>query len=46
MNNAAAPFWLRACAWLAVALAGLGVLLLYTRPDFLVMVADQLWACF
>ena len=46
MNKAAAPFWLRACAWLAVVLASLGVLLLYTRPDFLVMVADQLWACF
>lgn len=24
----------------------LGVFALYTRPDFLVTLADQLWACF
>lgn len=27
-------------------LLSLGVLLLYTQPDFLIMVADQVWACF
>jgi hypothetical protein len=30
----------------AALLASLGVLLLYTRPDFLVLVAEQVWACF
>jgi hypothetical protein len=33
--------------WLALAAAALaGVFALYTRPDFLVTLADQLWACF
>jgi len=30
---------------LAVA-AALGVFALYTRPDFLLTLADQIWACF
>lgn len=37
---------LRAAAWSAALAAALGVFLLYTRPDFLVMVANQVWACF
>jgi len=33
--------------WLgAVALALAGVFALYTRPAFLVTLADQIWACF
>ncbi len=33
--------------WWTVALAALaGVFALYTRPEFLVSLADQLWACF
>ena len=32
--------------WLAAVAALLGVFALYTRPDFLVVLADQLWACF
>jgi hypothetical protein len=41
------PAWLIQSAACATAvLASLGVLLLYTRPDFLLMVADQVWACF
>lgn len=32
-------------ASLAVGVLG-GVFLLYTRPDFLVQMANQLWACF
>ncbi|WP_185878875.1 hypothetical protein [Variovorax sp. MHTC-1] len=33
--------------WLgAAALALLGVFALYTRPGFLVTLADQIWACF
>lgn len=41
------PAWLiRSAAAAAAVLASLGVLLLYSRPDFLRMVADQVWACF
>jgi hypothetical protein len=32
--------------WAGVALALLGTLSLYNRPDFLVNLADQLWSCF
>ena len=33
--------------WLAAAVTGLvGVFALYTRPGFLVMMIDKLWACF
>jgi len=32
--------------WVGVTLALLGTLALYRRPDFLVGLADQLWACF
>ena len=35
-----------ALAWLAATLLLLAVFGLYTRPDFLVSLADQLWACF
>lgn len=33
-------------AWGAAFAASLGVFALYTRPQFLVTLADQLWACF
>jgi hypothetical protein len=33
--------------WVALTLAALaGVFALYTRPDFLVQLSNQLWACF
>ena len=32
--------------WAAVALVLLGVFLLYLRPDFLVQMSNQIWACF
>lgn len=32
--------------WAAVLLALAGAWSLYTRPDFLVNLADQLWSCF
>ena len=32
--------------WSLAITAPLAVFALYTRPDFLVMMADQLWACF
>jgi hypothetical protein len=39
--------WLiRSAAGAAAVLASLAVLMLYTQPDFLIMVADQVWACF
>ena len=36
----------KALLWIGVALALLGTLALYNRPDFLVNLADQLWSCF
>jgi hypothetical protein len=37
----------KARVWWCVALVALaGVFALYTRPEFLVSLADQLWACF
>ncbi len=41
MRRAAKP-WL----WALVLAALAGVFTLYTRPDFLVQMANQLWACF
>ena len=40
------PLAIKALAWAAVALALLGTLTLYQRPEFLVNLADQLWSCF
>lgn len=32
--------------WGAAAAVLMGVFALYTQPDFLVTLADQIWACF
>jgi len=32
--------------WALAILASLGVFFLYTRPDFLFTLANQVWACF
>ncbi len=32
--------------WALVVAALLGVFTLYTRPEFLLTLADQVWACF
>lgn len=40
------PLVVKALIWAGVALALLGTLALYNRPDFLVNLADQLWSCF
>ncbi len=32
--------------WALAIIASLGVFALYTRPDFLVTLANQIWACF
>ena len=38
---------LRQCALTALALAALAaVFLMYTRPDFLLQLSNQIWACF
>lgn len=36
----------RLALWSATAVALLGVFYLYTQPDFLVQLANQVWACF
>ena len=36
----------RLALWAAVITASLGVFSLYTRPEFLFTLADQLWSCF
>lgn len=46
MSLSSRPRVLRAAAWAAVLAAALGVLALYSRPEFLVLIADQVWACF
>lgn len=40
------PLAVQAMVWAAVALALLGTLTLYQRPEFLVSLADQVWSCF
>jgi hypothetical protein len=40
------PLARQSAVWALVALALLATLALYTRPDFLVQLADQLWSCF
>ena len=36
----------KATLWAAVVVTLLSVFALYTRPDFLVTLANQVWACF
>ena len=38
--------WHRAWAYIAALCVLLAVFSLYTRPDFLVPLANQIWACF
>jgi hypothetical protein len=40
------PLASKVMLWAIVALALLGTLMLYQRPDFLVNLADQVWSCF
>jgi len=40
------PLAIQILVWSAVALALLGTLTLYQRPEFLVSLADQVWSCF
>lgn len=38
--------WRRTLAWALALLVLLAVFALYAQPGFLIMLADQLWACF
>lgn len=40
------PLVIRALVWAAVLVALAGAWSLYSRPGFLVNLADQLWSCF
>ena len=42
----AAPTWRRLLAWLLALGLLLGVFALYLQPDFMVQLAQQVWACF
>ena len=37
---------MQTAAWLGGTVALLGVFALYMQPDFLVVLANQVWACF
>ena len=39
------PAYRRMTIWLVVSLALAGVFALYVQPDFMVLLADQVWAC-
>lgn len=39
-------FWHRALPWGVLALVMAGVVWLYQRPEVLIMLSEQLWACF
>lgn len=40
------PLWQRAALWLLAATALAGVFALYLEPDFMLTMANQVWACF
>ena len=42
----ALPTWQRVLVWAVVLTALLAVFALYTQPDFMLTLADQVWACF
>jgi hypothetical protein len=47
MMNRTLPLWSRRLlGWGLSALVLLGVFALYTRPAFLVTLANQIWSCF
>jgi hypothetical protein len=46
MTSLSRKNWLRWLAWPAMLLILLAVFALYTQPDFMVMLANQVWACF
>ncbi|MFM2112067.1 MAG: hypothetical protein RLZZ271_727 [Pseudomonadota bacterium] len=45
-SASAAKPWLRRLAGLAMVMLLLGVFLMYTQPEFMMQMANQVWACF
>ena len=39
-------FMLSALAWVLAVAAVAGAFMLYTQPDFMVQLSNQVWACF
>lgn len=46
MSSMATRAWRRLLAWTLALAALLGVFGLYLRPDFMVQLSQQVWACF
>jgi len=46
LNTVARHRWIRAAGTVGAIAVLAGVFALYTRPGFLAMLIDQLWACF
>jgi hypothetical protein len=40
------PAWRRLLVWGWLTVLAAGVVWLYQRPEMLIMLSDQLWACF
>jgi uncharacterized protein (DUF983 family) len=40
------PLWQRVLVWVAITLVLMAVFALYLLPEFMVTLADQVWACF
>ena len=45
-SRSATRAWARASVWAGAVALLLSVFSLYVRPDFMVMLADMVWACF
>ena len=45
-SSTALPLWLLLLLWSVVLAVLLAVFALYTQPDFMLTLADQIWACF
>lgn len=40
------PLWQRVLVWAAIAGVLMAVFALYLQPEFMITLADQVWACF
>ncbi len=40
------PWWFRTAVWTVVLMLLAAVFASYTRPDFMLRVANQIWSCF
>nr|WP_186827500.1 hypothetical protein [Comamonas testosteroni] len=46
MNTMSGKLWQRTLIWAAILAVLLAVFALYLQPEFMVTLADQVWACF